>query len=249
MVPSRRAVLVRKPGPEYRQGTGGEAGRDSAGAFEAASRAHESLQRNHSCAYAPSGLVMAIFFGEKKRCKATPVAPSFLPVLQWFGSHCCAGVSSIAGYSLLLSDRSRAINLRSCCHAHGGRAGARGDAHQLLYRHCERPPVDVAHAASSYEFASFDTDGPAEIVITAAEPGFWDRGVDIEPWRLGLRAVRRRADDSLQNLRRRKSSPSRGRATFSTMRRCCSCLPAHRRLRRLRVPTSTSFQRAFIARA
>ena len=51
-------------------------------------------------------------------------------------------------------------------------------------------PVDVAHAAASYEFASFDVTGPAEIAITAAEPGFWDAGVDIEPWRLGLRARR-----------------------------------------------------------
>src|SRR5579871_397596 len=50
--------------------------------------------------------------------------------------------------------------------------------------------VDVAHAASSYDFLNFDTAGPAEISITAAEPGFWDRGVDIEPWRLGLRATR-----------------------------------------------------------
>jgi hypothetical protein len=51
-------------------------------------------------------------------------------------------------------------------------------------------PVDVAHAASNYEFVSFDTTGPAEISVTAADPGFWDRGVDIEPWRLGLRAMR-----------------------------------------------------------
>ncbi len=51
-------------------------------------------------------------------------------------------------------------------------------------------PVDVAHAASNYEIVSFDTTGPAEIAITAAEPGFWNRGVDIEPWRLGLRAQR-----------------------------------------------------------
>jgi hypothetical protein len=51
-------------------------------------------------------------------------------------------------------------------------------------------PADVAHAAASYEFMSFDVDGPAEIAITAAELGFWDRGVDIEPWRLGLRAHR-----------------------------------------------------------
>jgi len=51
-------------------------------------------------------------------------------------------------------------------------------------------PVDVAWAASNYEFVSFDSNGPVEISITAAEPGFWDRGVDIEPWRLGLRASR-----------------------------------------------------------
>jgi hypothetical protein len=54
----------------------------------------------------------------------------------------------------------------------------------------EGQSVDVAHAASNYEFVNFDTTGPAEISITAAEPGFWDRGVDIEPWRLGLRAAR-----------------------------------------------------------
>jgi len=47
--------------------------------------------------------------------------------------------------------------------------------------------VDVAHAASDYEFLNFDTTGPADISITAADPHFWDSGVDIEPWRLGLR--------------------------------------------------------------
>ena len=51
--------------------------------------------------------------------------------------------------------------------------------------------VDVAHAAANFQFASFDVDGPAEITITAAEPGFWDHGVDIEPWRLGLHATRK----------------------------------------------------------
>ena len=49
--------------------------------------------------------------------------------------------------------------------------------------------VDVAHAASNYEFISFDTTAPADISITAADPHFWDGGVDIEPWRLGLRAT------------------------------------------------------------
>jgi PA14 domain/PKD domain len=51
-------------------------------------------------------------------------------------------------------------------------------------------PVDVAHAAASYEFVSFDITGPVDIAITAAEPAFWDRGVDIQPWRLGLRPTR-----------------------------------------------------------
>lgn len=51
--------------------------------------------------------------------------------------------------------------------------------------------VDVAHAAASYDFVSFDfTGGPVTVEITAAEAGFWDRGVDIEPWRLGIRPVR-----------------------------------------------------------
>ncbi len=51
-------------------------------------------------------------------------------------------------------------------------------------------PVDVAHAAASYSFASFDITGPVDVAITTAEPGFWDKGVDIEPWRLGLRPKR-----------------------------------------------------------
>ena len=50
--------------------------------------------------------------------------------------------------------------------------------------------VDVAHAATSYEFVSFDATGPVDVAVTAAEPGFWDRGVDIQPWRLGIRPVR-----------------------------------------------------------
>jgi hypothetical protein len=52
-------------------------------------------------------------------------------------------------------------------------------------------PVDVAHAAASYEFVSFDITGPVTVEITAAEPGFWEKGVDIQPWRLGLRPERK----------------------------------------------------------
>jgi len=51
-------------------------------------------------------------------------------------------------------------------------------------------PVDVAHAAASYEWVSFDITGPVDVSVTAAEAGFWDKGVDIQPWRLGIRAVR-----------------------------------------------------------
>lgn len=51
-------------------------------------------------------------------------------------------------------------------------------------------PVDVAHAAASYDFVNFDVTGPVTIAVTATQPGFWDKGVDIEPWRLGIRPVR-----------------------------------------------------------
>ncbi len=51
-------------------------------------------------------------------------------------------------------------------------------------------PVDVAHVAASYDFVNFDITGPVDVAITAAEAGFWDRGVDIQPWRLGLRPKR-----------------------------------------------------------
>jgi hypothetical protein len=64
--------------------------------------------------------------------------------------------------------------------------------------------VDVAHAASSYEFVSFDITGPVTVEITAAEPGFWDHGVDIQPWRLGLRPIRQG-----QTLRFRLASPAK----------------------------------------
>jgi hypothetical protein len=65
-------------------------------------------------------------------------------------------------------------------------------------------PVDVAHAAASYEFVSFDVTGPVEVAITAAEPGFWDRGVDVQPWRLGLRPTRQG-----QTIRLRLAGPAK----------------------------------------
>jgi hypothetical protein len=50
--------------------------------------------------------------------------------------------------------------------------------------------VEVAQAAANYEYVSFDGRGPFDVEITAAEAGFWDKGVDIQPWRLGLRPNR-----------------------------------------------------------
>ena len=54
----------------------------------------------------------------------------------------------------------------------------------------DNQPVDVAHAAASYDFVNFDITGPVTIAITATQPGFWDKGVDVEPWRLGIRPER-----------------------------------------------------------
>ncbi len=65
-------------------------------------------------------------------------------------------------------------------------------------------PVEVAHAAASYEYVSFDVTGPVDIAITATEPGFWDRGVDIQPWRLGLRPTRQG-----QTIRFRLAGPAK----------------------------------------
>jgi len=64
--------------------------------------------------------------------------------------------------------------------------------------------VDVAHAAASYEFVSFDVTGPVTVEITAAAAGFWDKGVDIQPWRLGLRPIRRG-----QTIRFRLAGPAK----------------------------------------
>ena len=67
--------------------------------------------------------------------------------------------------------------------------------------------VDVAHAAANYDYVSFDITGPVDIEITAAEPHFWDRGVDIQPWRLDLRATR--SGDSAQTIRFHLSAPAK----------------------------------------
>jgi hypothetical protein len=51
----------------------------------------------------------------------------------------------------------------------------------------------VVHAASSYYLLNFDLDGPATVSVRAADAHFWDRGVEIQPMRYGIRPVRRGA--------------------------------------------------------
>lgn len=52
----------------------------------------------------------------------------------------------------------------------------------------------VVHAASSYYLLNFDTgstgSGPLRVSVTADDPHFWDRGVEVQPMRLGIRPVR-----------------------------------------------------------
>ena len=49
-------------------------------------------------------------------------------------------------------------------------------------------PVDVAHAAAAYDFVRLESSGLVTISITASENGLWDHGVDVQPWRLGMRS-------------------------------------------------------------
>ncbi len=54
-------------------------------------------------------------------------------------------------------------------------------------------PADVLHAATGYYLLNFDTDGPVTVSVTADDPHFWDRGVEVQPMRLGIRPVRKGA--------------------------------------------------------
>jgi hypothetical protein len=50
--------------------------------------------------------------------------------------------------------------------------------------------IDVAHAAASYDYINIEATTGFHLSITANEDGFWDRGVNVEPWRLGIRPTR-----------------------------------------------------------
>lgn len=51
----------------------------------------------------------------------------------------------------------------------------------------------VVHAASSYYLLNLSLDGPATISVRASNPHYWDRGVEIQPMRYGIRPRRRGA--------------------------------------------------------
>jgi hypothetical protein len=56
----------------------------------------------------------------------------------------------------------------------------------------------VVHAASDYYLLNFDTAGPVTVKVTAADPHFWDHGVEVQPMRLGIRPVRHGATITFQ---------------------------------------------------
>jgi hypothetical protein len=51
----------------------------------------------------------------------------------------------------------------------------------------------VVDAVSSYYLLNFDLEGPATVSVRAADPHFWDRGVEIQPMRYGIRPRRQGA--------------------------------------------------------
>jgi hypothetical protein len=48
-------------------------------------------------------------------------------------------------------------------------------------------PAAVAHAASRYYFVNFGLNAPSKISITAPSADYWAKGVEVQPWRLGIR--------------------------------------------------------------
>lgn len=45
----------------------------------------------------------------------------------------------------------------------------------------------VAHAATTYEFASFEIRGDTTVAVTASTDQYWAAGVEVQPWRWGIR--------------------------------------------------------------
>ncbi len=45
----------------------------------------------------------------------------------------------------------------------------------------------VAHAATTYYFLNFALKGKTKISVTSDTDGYWDNGVEVQPWRWGIR--------------------------------------------------------------
>jgi PKD domain/PA14 domain len=50
-----------------------------------------------------------------------------------------------------------------------------------------RQESPVAYAATTYYFFNFALKGKAKISVTADTDGYWDKGVEVQPWRWGIR--------------------------------------------------------------
>ena len=48
----------------------------------------------------------------------------------------------------------------------------------------------VFHAVAGYYLLNFEITGPTRITVTADDPHYWDRGVEVQPMRLGIRPQR-----------------------------------------------------------
>lgn len=48
-------------------------------------------------------------------------------------------------------------------------------------------PAPVVHAAENYYFLNFDVGKRTTVSVTAESDGYWNRGVEVQPWRLGIR--------------------------------------------------------------
>ncbi|WP_114205534.1 PKD domain-containing protein [Acidisarcina polymorpha] len=48
----------------------------------------------------------------------------------------------------------------------------------------------VVSAASGYYLLNFDISSPVQVTVTASDPHYWDRGVEVQPMRFGIRPRR-----------------------------------------------------------
>jgi len=81
--------------------------------------------------------------------------------LEWFRPHSLWGVHLLAGFRPLLVAILAFPVATHAASAYRLRRFPR-DAFHRLHRHVNGQTVDVAHAAASYEFVSFDVTGPVE---------------------------------------------------------------------------------------